>query len=207
MSNKDLATPSGQSTLVCDQAAARCAPSGSEQAQGGRAHHSPERKAAGDRVYTPDWVARDLVAHFDPAGVILEPCRGAGAIFRHLPPSALWCEIEEGSDFFQFAEPVDWIITNPPYSQTRAFMRHSFTIAREVVLLVPARNVVSGYGTVREGAVFGGMREIRWYGTGGKLGFPMGNAIAAFHWSRGYKGLTRQTFHEDDAQPSSGKSS
>jgi hypothetical protein len=26
----------------------------------------------------------------------------------------------------------------------------------------------------------------------------MGNAIAAIHWSRRYKGETRQTFYEDD---------
>lgn len=33
----------------------------------------------GDVVYTPDWVAHDMVDHFAPCGRILEPCRGAGA--------------------------------------------------------------------------------------------------------------------------------
>lgn len=60
-----------------------------------------------------------------------------------------------------------------------------------------ARNIVSGYGTVREMCGWGGMVEIRWYGTGSKLGFPMGNAIAAFHWRRGHNGDTRQSFFED----------
>ena len=30
----------------------------------------------GDRVYTPEWVARDMLEHFRPSGRILEPCRG-----------------------------------------------------------------------------------------------------------------------------------
>lgn len=163
-----------------------------------RTHHSAERRAAGDKVYTPSWAAFDLVAHFKPTGVILEPCKGQGAIHRFLPHDALWCELDEGRDFFDHKTPVDWIISNPPYDQTRPFMRHAFSIAQNVVFLVPARNVFSGYGTVREMHGWGGMAELRWYGTGAKLGFPMGNAIAAIHWKRDHKGDTRQTFYEDE---------
>lgn len=162
-----------------------------------RTHQTVDRRVAGDKVFTPVWAAQDMVAHFAPSGVVLDPCRGDGAIFDLLD-GALWCEIDEGRDFFDFAAPVDWIITNPPYDQTRAFMRHAFTLADNVVFLVPARNIVSGYGTVREMSGWGGMAEIRWYGTGSKLGFPMGNAIAAFHWRRGHNGDTRMSFYEDD---------
>lgn len=164
-----------------------------------RAHHTPERRAQGDKTYTPNWAAEDIVRHFDPRGRILEPCRGLGAIYDLLPKGALWCEIDDGRDFFLFDEQVDWIISNPPYDQTRAFMRHAFELSDNVVFLVPVRNVTSGYGTVREMAGWGGMAEIRWYGTGGKLGFPMGNAIAAIHWRRGHNADTRQSFYEDDS--------
>lgn len=163
-----------------------------------RSHHSAERRASGDRVMTPDWVATDLVSHFKPTGVVLEPCRGDGAIYRCLPDDSPWCELSDGRDFYEWCDPVDWIITNPPYDQTRAFMRHAFALAENVVLLVPARNVTSGYGTVRLAHGYGGMKEIRWYGTGTRLGFPMGNAIAAFHWRRGFTGETRQSFFEDE---------
>jgi hypothetical protein len=138
-----------------------------------------------------------MVAHFAPQGSILEPCRGAGAIHNLLPADALWCEIDDGRDFFTFSQSVDWIVSNPPYDQTRAFMRHAFTLADNVVFLVPARNIFSGYGTVCEMRGWGGMKEIRWYGTGSKLGFPMGNAIAAFHWKRHHDGPTAQSFYED----------
>ena len=89
----------------------------------------------------------------------------------------------------------------PPYSKLRPFLKHAFKIADNVVFLIPARNLFSGYGTVREASGFGFMKNIRWYGTGGKLGFPMGNAIAAIHWMRGYEGMCQETFLEDEIDP------
>lgn len=148
----------------------------------------------GDRIFTPAWCAADMVDHFKPSGRILEPCRGDGALSSLLPADALWCEIDEGRDFFNFAGKVDWIITNPPYSLTRPFFNHAASVANDIVFLVPARNVVSGYGFVRDIHAWGGTVEIRWYGTGTKLGFPMGNAIAAFHWRKRYRGQTAQSF-------------
>lgn len=153
----------------------------------------------GDRVFTPDWAASDLVNFFSPSGRILEPCCGDGAILAHLPDSAEWCEIDKGRDFFLWRDPVDWVISNPPYSKLRPFLRHAFAIGKNVAFLVPARNVFSGYGTVREARYYGKMKNIRWYGTGGRLGFPMGNAIAAIHWERGHSGDCRESFFEDDA--------
>jgi hypothetical protein len=140
-----------------------------------------------------------MVAHFGPSGEVLEPCRGDAAIYDRLPAGSHYCEIDEGLNFFNWKQPVDWIITNPPYSKMRPFMVHAFTVAKNVVLLIPVRNLVSGYGTVREAITFGSMKEIRWYGGGARLGFPMGNAIAAVYWQKGYRGDTAQTFYEDDA--------
>lgn len=159
--------------------------------------HGPAAQA-GDVVYTPDWCARDMVEYFQPAGRVLEPCRGGGAFMRYLPPDAFWCEIAEGRDFFAWSDPVDWIITNPPYSLTREFLRHAIAVSDNVVFLLPARNIFSGYGTVRECAGWGGMAAIRWYGTGARLDFPMGNAISAIHWKRGHSGSIRETFYEDE---------
>lgn len=151
---------------------------------------NPSRR--GDSVYTPEWCARDMVSHFNPTGKVLEPFRGNG-VFTKLLPDALWCEIEKGRDFFLFNEPVDWIISNPPYSKTRECFRHSYKIAAHIVFLVPLRNVFSGYGFVREILEYGGIREIRLYGTGARLGFPMGNCIGAIHAERSYRGDTRWT--------------
>lgn len=151
----------------------------------------------GDVVYTPDWCAADMVNHFAPTGRILEPCAGGGAFMRHLPADTDWCEITDGRDFFDWHTPVDWVISNPPYSLTREWFRHSYTIAANLVYLVPLRNVFSGHGFLREIHTYGGIREIRCYGTGGTLGFPMGNAVGAMHVARGWRGPTVFSFYED----------
>lgn len=73
------------------------------------------------------------------------------------------------------------------------------TLVQALLYLVPLRNVFSGYGFLREIDAFGGIADLRVYGTGGKLGFPMGNAVGVLHIVRGYRGATRMTFHEDRA--------
>lgn len=150
----------------------------------------------GDVVYTPAWAAEDIVRHFAPSGVVLDPCRGAGAFHDLLPGGSPWCEITDGRDFFDWSTPVDWVIGNPPYSMTRPWFRHSYDIADHLLYLVPLRNVFSGYGFVREIAEYGAIEEIRVYGTGGRLGFPMGNAVGVFHIVRGSTAPTLWTFYD-----------
>ncbi len=164
---------------------------------GGRDHQTPKQRSQGDRVPTPGSVARDMVEYFRPTGVVMEPCRGDGAIYSLLPAGSLWCELDEGVDFLLDLRRSAWIMSNPPYSLTRPFMRHAFRLTNNVVYLVPARNIFSGYGTVREAHAFGSLKHLRWYGTGASLGFPMGNGIAAFHWERGYRGPIIESFYED----------
>lgn len=96
-------------------------------------------KGGNDRVYTPPRLAKDIVQHFKPLGECLEPCAGHGAFVAALKESgAQWvfsCEIDQGYDFFGWKRPVDWIVTNPPWSQFRDFLKHSMEIAPNVVFL------------------------------------------------------------------------
>jgi len=148
----------------------------------------------GDTVYTPAWVASDMCSHFAPSGVVLEPCKGKGVFLDYLPPGTAWCEIAEGRDFFAWTEHVDWSVSNPPYSLTRQWFKHSYKVADNLLYLVPLRNVFSGFGFIREIYDFGGIAAIRMYGTGSTLGFPMGNAVGAMHIQRGYTGDMRFSF-------------
>lgn len=91
-------------------------------------------KGGNDRIYTPIDLARNIVNHFNPTGTILEPCKGNGA-FTSVIPSAKWCEIDEGLDFFNFNEKVDWVVTNPPWSIIRPFLIHSMEISDNIVFL------------------------------------------------------------------------
>lgn len=88
-----------------------------------------------DSVMTPLWLAEKLVNHYKPTGEILEPCRGKGAFMKYLPANTQWCEIDEGIDFMDYGGHVDWIITNPPWSKIRDFLRKGFETADNVVYL------------------------------------------------------------------------
>lgn len=156
---------------------------------------NPALRAKGnDEIYTPQWCALDMVNHFNVSGNILEPCRGGG-VFTDIMKMD-WCEINEGRDFLTHTKKYDWIISNPPFSQIRKFCLHSFTLADNVVFLLPVWKIFNPYGLVKAGKEYGGIKEIRWYGTGSKLGFPMGNGIGAVHWRKGYTGLIEETFYD-----------
>lgn len=91
------------------------------------------QKNGNDKVMTPKWLAKDILFHFRPAGKILEPCCGTGNFLKVMPMD--WFEIDKGKDFLEAIGHWDWIITNPPYSQYRAFMNKSFAVADNVVFL------------------------------------------------------------------------
>lgn len=150
-----------------------------------------------DVVYTPDWVARDMVQYFQPSGKILEPCCGDGVFLRHLPADTLWCEIENGRDFFAWHERVDWCFGNPPYAQFSEWLNHSMMVSNDICYLIPANKAFNSYSMLKRVAEWGGMPSIRVYGTGSQMGFPIGYAVAAVHYQRGYTGATMITMFED----------
>ena len=87
-----------------------------------------------DQVMTPLYICKQIVKHFNPTGKILEPCCGTGN-FLKVMPKAEWCEIDKGKDFLDIQGHWDWIITNPPYSQYRAFMNKAMEVADNIVFL------------------------------------------------------------------------
>ena len=102
---------------------------------------------AQDLVMTPPELAAAVIGHFADrmTGKVLDPARGRGA-FHDLFPAHLnrhWCEITEGHDFLDWHEPVDWVMTNPPWSRLRDFTRHAMRIAPNVVWLAPLTNLTT----------------------------------------------------------------
>ena len=143
-----------------------------------------------DVVQTPPEMAARLVAHFAPSGRILEPCRGEGNFLRALPAGTEWCEISAGRDFFAWREKVDWIVTNPPWSQIRAFLGHAMTVADNVVFLVTVNHL---WTKAR-------LRDVRQAGFGIRQivlvempeSFPQsGFQLGAIHLARGWTGDIR----------------
>jgi hypothetical protein len=93
-----------------------------------------------DCVNTPACLAKTIVEHFRPSGRILEPCRGGGTFLRAFPSHCQcdWCEIQKGRDFLKVSGHWDWLITNPPYSQFRAFLVKAMEVSDNVVFLALA---------------------------------------------------------------------
>jgi hypothetical protein len=141
-----------------------------------------------DIVMTPVEVAKDIINFFKPSGTILDPCRGQGAFYDNLPGDKIWCELSEGVDFFKFNQKVDWIISNPPYSVFDKWLVHSLLLADNIVYLIPVNKVMSSLVKLKQIYEFGGIRHIRYYGTGRFIGFPFGFPVGAVHMQRGYKG-------------------
>lgn len=136
-----------------------------------------------DVVYTPENVARDIVDFFKPTGRILEPACGEGVFLKYLPPCTKWCEIEKGRDFFAENRNFDWIVGNPPYSIFLEWLEHTFTLANDVVYLVPTNKVFQSFRVMDLIDKYGGIRAIRNYGGGGvsvcRLGFRLRRSISS----------------------------
>ncbi|WP_139135052.1 hypothetical protein [Magnetovibrio blakemorei] len=149
-----------------------------------------KKKIVGDVVYTPVPLAKFLIEYLNPTGRVLDPCRGNGAFYDNFPAGCekLYCEITEGKDFFDFHEPVDWIITNPPYSTPvlRAFLTHSFRISNNVAFLIneTALGLRLTVKLILESG-FGERGRLRVHRP--KLpGWTNGSSLSLIWWERGY---------------------
>lgn len=157
------------------------------------------QKNGNDRVYTPPPLARAIVQHFKPEGVMLEPC--AGPIGKQPFVDALldydlaWYEIDEGSDFLASNNCVkfDWVVTNPPWSQLRAFLKKSMEVSDNVVLLC-LTNALFYNGRQDDIATAGfGIREIARIRQPRKPWPQTGFMLSANWLQRGWTGDIRQS--------------
>ena len=144
-----------------------------------------------DDHQTPLPLARLVIDHFNPTGAILEPFRGRGAFYRALPPGTRWCEVTEGRDFFDWPYQVDWIVTNPPYSNLTEVMAHCFEVASHTVLLVPMSKVYSSAPRMELVRTMAGIQEQLYLGPGRRIGFDLGFPFAAIKFTRGWRGPTK----------------
>ncbi len=146
-----------------------------------------------DKVYTPPEMAKKLIYLLPikfKQDYILDPCRGKGAFYDNFPTDdehKLWCEIDEGKDFFDWHGYVDWIITNPPYSIYDKFLEHCFESATNVCVLVPFTKVASSMGRIRSyKEKWFAIRKI-WFVSASKCGFKFGYPCGFVWFQRGWQ--------------------
>ena len=155
----------------------------------------PKNKPEQDIVYTPVSLAIDIIEHYQPEGIILDPSKGDGAFFNNFPEDVNndWCEISLGRDFFDYEDQCDWIITNPPWSMMRKFLIHGMELADNIVYLTSVNHYTTK-ARLRDMHEQGfGIREFYCFDTPKE--FPQsGFQLAAVHTQRGWTGPTEFTF-------------
>lgn len=149
-----------------------------------------------DIVSTPIELAQDMIEFFNPSGICLDPCAGGNVFYNLLPAGADWCEIEKGRDFYAWNKQVDWCFGNPPYSHYSAWMRHSMTISKNIVYVMPVYKIFSSGKFLQDLFTWGSIVHVRRYGTGTDWGFPFGHALSAVHYQRSYSGDTSWSVYE-----------
>lgn len=89
-------------------------------------------------VMTKPEMAKHLInlIQYEEGEVWLEPARGDGGFYNNFPTNVVgrYCEINEGSNFLEYTEPVDVVISNPPFVPRKLFwdfMTKSMQIARK----------------------------------------------------------------------------
>ena len=163
-------------------------------------------RGGNDRVYTPPRLAKDIVQHFKPTGICVEPCEGRGAFTSALKESnAQWvftCEIDNGVDFLTLQNVhADWIVTNPPWSQFRAFLAKSMEVADNIVFLalLNAWFMRARVADMRKAGF--GLVEVLMLDTPPKPWPQTGFQLAAVHAKRGHTGATNFSYANASDHP------
>lgn len=152
-----------------------------------------------DKIMTPPHIAKRIIDQLpiQSDNIVLDPFRGTGAFYEQLPQCFKhWCEIDDGRDFFDFNIPVDWIVSNPPYSRFTEVMKHSYELADNIVYLIPLNKIVSSWGRVLDLDQYGGVKKI-WILQASKANFPFGFPACAVWIQRDYKGTVEIELWKD----------
>lgn len=155
----------------------------------------PSRNApVRDQVMTPPDLASAIIAHFEGqmTGRILDAARGQGAFYDRFPArlEKAWCELAEGRDFLNWTQPVDLIMTNPPWSRLREFTRHAMSLAPNIIWLAPIVNLTTKARLRDIEAACFGIAELVMIDT--PKGWPQsGFQLVAAHLKKGHRGEWR----------------
>ncbi len=103
------------------------------------------------------------------------------------PTRVFWTEIKRNRDFFTWQQPVDWIITNSPWSQISRFLQHALSLADHVVFLFTINHLWTRARLGDVKAVGFGLKEIVLVDTP-KTFPPSGFQLGAVHLHRGWTG-------------------
>lgn len=101
-------------------------------------------KGKNDECYTPRYVVESIVEYIPKNKVIWCPFDKKESFFvkvlKERGYNVVFSHIDNGEDFFKF-EPPHWdiIVSNPPFSNKRAFFERAFQLGKPFMLLMTAQ--------------------------------------------------------------------
>ena len=91
------------------------------------------RENPNDVIHTPISVAQIMIdmCELKDGDMVLDPSAGSNKVFYNTFPDYIkrdYCEITEGTDFFEYHNKVDCVVGNPPYSLWDKWLEHTMDI-------------------------------------------------------------------------------
>lgn len=93
-----------------------------------------------DEIYTPSNAIDYIKPFLIPGSTIFEPCYGTGNLVKHFSSMGFKIIGNENIDYFNNdikTSDYDYLITNPPYSNKRKFIKHAIDLNVPFAFLVP----------------------------------------------------------------------
>ena len=164
-----------------------------------------------DIVFTDIKFAKRIIDYFSPqfkpGDIFFDPCKGTDgycihsekpgcAFYKNMPKPKLWAELTEGKDCIDVAGPVQWSITNPPFSAKayRKVAQHCAKISDNVVFLVRLDVALGVNARIRDFTKQGhALKEIitcRYEDAGFAA---RGFTLTVMHWQKNHTGGTKWT--------------
>lgn len=96
-----------------------------------------------EQYITPDthYTCPEMVSHLlhwlnlPIEASVLDPCSGRNLVWFNAFKQAhkYEIELERGQNFYDFTNPIDWIVGNPPFKESGHFLEHALTVATKGV--------------------------------------------------------------------------
>jgi len=98
--------------------------------------------------YTSESMAKDLLKFvpFEKGDIVLDPCSGRNKVwYSNFPRYTvnLECEIEEGNNFFEYSKPVDWCVSNPPFTNGVLFVEKAMSLVKKGIAYLGNHNFIN----------------------------------------------------------------
>ena len=95
--------------------------------------------------YTNEQMVKDLISITPIKGSVLDAGSGKNKVwFNNLKGEKYECELDDGNDFMDWTQKVDWVVGNPPFDKQKDFLLKASDIANDGIAFLGNINFWNG---------------------------------------------------------------